>query len=143
MNCFLCKICLCNFRCIAGLVKTTEGEEMEKYIKDTVQDSTSYFKSRARSAKFYHGVSLVSFLDVLKRVMSISPEDDFEPFSYKLASKHPILKTAIEEMNNKSSSSPPEEAMFSENQLISSLLLRRMFSPALSFFDYDDDGWRY
>ena len=131
-------------RCIAGLVKTTQGEEMEKYIKDTAQDNTTYCKSRARNAKFYHGVSLVSFLDVLKRVMSISPEDEFEPFSYKLASKHPILKTAIEEVNNKSSSSPPEEAMFSENQLISSLLLRRMFSPALSFFDYDDDdGWRY
>jgi hypothetical protein len=118
---------------------------MEKYLKDSVQDSAAYCKSRAKNAKFYSGATMVSFLEVLKRLMRLSPEDDFEPFSYKLASRHPILKTAFEEVTNKTSdtSNPREEVMFSENQLISSLLLRRMFSPSLSFFDYDEDGWRY
>ena len=117
---------------------------MEKYIKESREDNAGHCKARAKNATFYCGASLVSFLGVIKRLMSISQDDDFEPFSYKLASRHPITRAAVDEVNNKgANSSPDESSVFTENQLISSLLLRRMFSPALSFFDCDEDTWRY
>lgn len=114
---------------------------MEKFIKDSINEKPSYCKTRVKNTKFYSGASLVNFLEVIKRLMSISQEDEFEPFSYKLASRHAITRVAIEELNNKVASSPVEEPTFSENQLISSLLLRRMFSPAFACFDYDSDSW--
>ncbi|XP_028406963.1 uncharacterized protein LOC114529377 isoform X2 [Dendronephthya gigantea] len=130
-------------RCIAGLVAITQGDDMEKFIKDSLHDNPGYCKTRAKNAKFYCGSTLVNFLEVLKRLMSISQEDDFEPFSYRLASRHAITKAGIDELENKVASSPVEEPAFSENQLISSLLLRRMFSPAFACFDYDSDNWMY
>ena len=114
---------------------------MKKYIQESVQDSAVDCKVRAKNTKFYCGASLVSFLEVLKRLMNISSDDDFESFAHKFSSTHAITRTAIEELNNKGSSSPQEERMLSEDHIISSLLLRRMFSPALSFFQYDDEDW--
>lgn len=131
-------------RCIAGLSETTHGKVMDEYLKGTTQESKSLLKSRARHEKFYNGSSLVSVLEVLKRLMNITDDDDFESFSHKLAGKHPVTNTAVEEVNSKATNSPRdyEESMIPDD-LISSLLLRRMFSPALSCFDYDSDGWRY
>ena len=113
-------------------------------MKETREDSAGHCKMRAKRATFYCGSTLVAFLNVVKRLMGISQDDDFEPFSYKLASKHPVTKAAVEEVNNKDgNSSADESSVYTENQLISSLLLRRMFSPAMSFFDCDEDSWRY
>ena len=115
---------------------------MERYLKDTSREDESYLKLRSKNASFYSGASLVSVLEVLKRLMSISEENDFEPFSYNLAAKHPIAKIAIEELDKSPSTSPSSESVF-RNRLLSTLLLQRMFSPSTRYLDYDSDEWYY
>lgn len=131
------------FRCVTGLIAITQGEEMDKYIKESPQEKGGHYKVRVKNAKFYGGATLLLFLEVVKRLTNISQEEDFEPLSYKLAARHPITRVAIEELGNKVLNSTQNERRFSDNRLISSLLLRRMFAPSLSFFDYDDDNWHY
>ena len=130
------------FRCIAGLVETTKGEEMDKFIKESPNENPGYYKGRVKNATFYRGHTLLSFLEVLKRLMSISQDDDFEPFSYKLASRHPVTRTAIDELNNKGNSSPSEESTMSERRLTASHLLMLRGMLGSTFFDLDDT-WMY
>ena len=120
---------------------------MKTYLKETTQDTKSYLKTRAKHSKFYCGSSLVSVLDVLKRLMNLThdEDEDFDSLSYKIAARHPVAKTALEELNSKGTASSPrdyEDSMIPE-ELLSTLLLRRMFSPALAGFDYDSDEFRY
>lgn len=121
------------------------GDVMNEYLKGTTQETKSYLKSRAKHTTFYLGSSLVTVLEVLKRIMTIDDDDDFDSFAHKLSSRHAVVRLAVEEVNSKVAGESPreyEESMLPDD-LISSLILRRMLSPALACFDYDSDDWRY
>lgn len=126
------------------------GDVMNEYLEGTTQETKNYLRSRAKHTTFYLGSSLVTVLEVLKRIMGISgnsddDNNDFETFAHKLSSKHAVIRLAVEEVNSKIAGESPreyEESMLPDD-LISSLILRRMLSPALACFDYDSDEWRY
>lgn len=124
-------------RCINGLRAQTENNEMTRFIKETAHEGEGYCRTRARNANFYYETSLVTFLQVLKRLMNIGNNgDEFETFSCKLAARHPITRIAIDEIKNKGSNEEKQR----HHQLVSSLLLQRMFNDTVSF-GYEDDLW--